>query len=296
MHPQLAASIALIAALLQQVLPEGRTGRVSLLAPDLPEATLVPEGMFTMGSTGRDLSYAVQLCLDHTSRGRCPRRLFLHEAPSRRVRTRAFMIGVTEVRNSDYEACVRAGACAPRSGHRPDPRFDDPRHPVVDVTHGDARGYCRWRDGRLPTEAEWERAARGPTRRRFPWGNAWNNALCNHGEDSGPMTAESDGHRYLSPVGSYPASRSPYGLLDVAGNVWEWVADWYGDDTYRRELDEAGGGIVADPVGPSAGRGRVIRGGSWAYPPFAMRTTTRGLAEETEHAIDVGFRCAWDPR
>ncbi len=286
--------LALLLALLQQVLPEGRTGGPVALAPAPPEALLVPAGEGIEGSTAADVGAAIRLCLDFSSGAGCPRQLFLKETPALRVRTRAFLIGATEVRNEDYEACVRSGACLPRTGHRPDRRLDGPSLPVVDVTHGEAEGYCRFRGGRLPTEAEWERAARGPGGRRFPWGDLWNGRLANHGQSGPPQTDDSDGFRYAAPVGSYPAARSPYGALDMAGNVWEWVADWYGDEAYREALRAAAGGVVADPTGPEAGRGRVIRGGSWAYPPFALRSTTRGLAEETERAIDIGFRCAWD--
>ncbi len=239
-----------------------------------------------MGSTQRDISYAISLC-QLTSPRPCERTNFLHESPPHRIRMNSYQIGRTEVRNSDYEACVRAGACAPRAMHRPDTRFDAPDLPVVDVSWFDAVAYCRWQGGRLPTEAEWERAARGPTSRRYSWGDMWNGALCNHGRDTSPYHDESDGHRYVAPVTAYQASRSPYGLLNMSGNVWEWVNDWYGEATYEQA------GFTADPQGPPFGQLRVLRGGSWATPPHAVRVTTRGHLAERARAIDIGFRCAW---
>ena len=283
----------ILAGLLQGVLPEGRTGSAARLAPHPHDAVFVPGAQVLMGSTAPQIDRAVSLCLEGASDG-CPRRLFVHESPAIRVRTRPLLVGTTEVANADYEACVRAGACQPRAGHRPDPRFDAANHPVVDVTHSDANDYCRWRRGRLPTEAEWEHAARGPRGRLFPWGDGWNGALCNHGQSGSPLTDDSDGHRYVAPVGSYPEARSPVGALDMAGNVWEWVADWYAPDSYGLALERARGGVVTDPRGPETGRGRVIRGGSFAYPPFAQRGATRAVADETERALDIGFRCAWD--
>jgi formylglycine-generating enzyme required for sulfatase activity len=107
---------------------------------------------------------------------------------------------------------------------------------------------------------------------------------------------ESDGYRYVAPVDAYPEARSPYGLLGMAGNVWEWVADWFAEDAYRR--DHVDDGVVPDPQGPSHGRSRVIRGGSWDYPPIFVRTTTRWMpvrgGQIVDRTIDIGFRCAWD--
>lgn len=274
-------------ALLQQLDATGHTGHMTEVVSSRGEASFIPSGEFVMGSTQRDLAYAIWLCQLSSPRP-CERMNFVSETPPHRVRTSAYWIGVTEIDNERYEACVRAGACMPRTSHRPDPRFDAADLPVVDVSHGEALTYCRWRSGRLPTEAEWERAARGSTSRRFPWGNLYNNALCNHGRATLPNHDDSDGYRYVAPVYSYPESRSPYGLLNTSGNVWEWVADWYADDAY------GSGDDFADPRGPQSGRLRVIRGGSWATPAYAVRTTVRGHVSERERAVDIGFRCAWD--
>lgn len=276
-------------ALLEQIDATAATGRTSAVALDPGEAVLVPSGEFVMGSTRRDLAFALELCELESPRP-CDLMNFSSESPPHRVRTGPYWISVTEASNAQYEACVRAGACPPRVGHRPDPRFDAPDLPVVDVSYADAVAYCRWRRGRLPTEAEWERAARGSTPRRFAWGDLWNGALCNHGRATLPHHDDSDGHRYLAPVDAYPASRSPFGLLNTAGNVWEWVADWYDDGFYGAVPN----GVAADPSGPPAGQLRVIRGGSWATPAYAVRATARGHVSEQERAIDIGFRCAWE--
>jgi formylglycine-generating enzyme required for sulfatase activity len=272
--------------LLEQLSTIGHTGWTESIVPAPSEAAWIPSGELVMGSSRADLVYAMVLC-SLVSPGPCGRAMFLDETPQRRVRTRAYSIGTTEVSNEEYETCLRAGACQPRTGHRPDERFDRPDYPVVDVTFEDARGYCRWRGGRLPTEAEWERAARGPARRRYPWGNLWNGALANHGRAELPHHDESDGYRYVAPVTAYPESRSPYGLLNVAGNVWEWVSDWYDESSYSTDT-------ASNPTGPDMGQVRVVRGGSWSTPAYALRVTMRFGAVETDRSIDIGFRCAWD--
>jgi formylglycine-generating enzyme required for sulfatase activity len=280
------AIIAPLVLLLQQVVLDGHTGRTETITPALSESVWIPSGEFLMGSSRDGLAYAVLLCSGVSPRP-CLRRHFLSETPSRHVRTRGYHIGTTEVSNAQYEACLRSGGCPPRSQHRPDERFDGPELPVVDVTFEEALSYCRWRGGRLPSEAEWERAARGPRRRRFPWGDIWNSALANHGRSTIPHHEDSDGYRYLAPVTAYPEGRSPYGLFNMAGNVWEWVSDWYDESSYTT-------GGTSDPTGPSFGQTRVIRGGSWATPAFALRVTMRAQAIETDRSIDVGFRCLWE--
>ncbi len=279
-------SLLSLLLLLEEAVTVGGSGRTEHIAPADSEAVWIPSGEFVMGASRNDLSYALRLC-NRTTPIECPRRLFLHETPQRRIRMSGYFIGLTETSNAQYEACVRAGACQPRSGHRPDSRFDRSDLPVIDVSHIDASSYCRWRRGRLPTEAEWERAARGPTKRRFPWGNLWNGALANHGRSTLPHHDESDGHRYVAPVTAYPHGGSPFGLLNMAGNVWEWVSDWYDENSYSE-------GGTADPSGPEYGQTRVIRGGSWATPAHTVRVTARAQAIETDGRVDIGFRCAWD--
>ena len=163
-------------------------------------------------------------------------------------------------------------------------------HPVILVSWNDAAAYCAWAGRRLPTEAEWEKAGRGWLNGAlYPWGNAdLAGSLVNFADVSlGTGWADSkvnDGWQFTAPVGSYPAGASPYGLLDMAGNVWEWVQDWYGDAYYASAP-------VENPGGPESGSKRVMRGGGWSHEWFAMRLATRRSEAPDSRSADVGFRC-----
>jgi formylglycine-generating enzyme required for sulfatase activity len=158
-------------------------------------------------------------------------------------------------------------------------------HPVVGVSWTQAQAYCDWAGGRLPTEAEWEKAARGPAegagpKRIYPWGNKTPAAdLANFNRNVGG-TRE---------VGQYPPGASPYGALDMAGNAAEWVADWFGD-LYYSEASAAG--INTDPPGPASGQYRVIRGGSHLSEARAIRVAYRDRNTERFQSGYIGFRCA----
>lgn len=196
--------------------------------------------------------------------------------PPRRVRLRSYLLDKTEVTWGQYgtfcRATGRARPAAPAWG------IDD-RHPVVNVTWHDAAAYCAWAGKRLPTEAEWEKGARGADGRTFPWGNTW-----------APERANADDRlKRTSPVGSLPAGASPWGLMDLAGNVWEWCADGYAEAAPR-----AGAGREREAAGPP--RERVLRGGSWAAMPLNARCAARFSSEPTARIDSCGFRGARDVR
>ena len=164
-------------------------------------------------------------------------------------------------------------------------------HPVVQVSWEDAQAYCKWIGGRLPTEAQWEKAARGLDGRRFPWGDKFNGNYLNYGDARCPVErwrdlAYDDGYARTAPVGSYPAGASPYGVLDLAGNVWEWVFDWYERDYY--EVAE-----YRNPIGPAGGVVRAQRGGSWydGEPQGWVNCLVRHQNPASDRYEDVGFRC-----
>ena len=263
---------------------------------------LVPAGEFLMGSP-------------QGSGG------FSDEQPQRKVLVGAYWIDRYEVTNADYLQFVRA------TGHRlpmnsnpavtlwehatPVPGVES--HPVVNVSWDDAVTYCRWAGKRLPTEAEWEKAARGTDGRRYPWGNEWDHTSANSasywagrtiefssGEEWKAFWVKGEGARISKergikgevltlPVGSFPQGVSPFGLFDMAGNVAEWVQDWYEPYSYLNAL-------LTDPQGPAGVLLKVMRGGSWLKPARSLRTTDRDYGFPDDRPSGTGFRCAKDDR
>jgi len=231
-----------------------------------PRATVrVPAGPFTMGS----------------AKG-AP-----DEQPVHRVKVSALRLDRFEVTNARYRECVKAGACTapalPVSHTRPhyfdDPAFDE--YPVIFVSWPQADQFCRFAGGRLPTEAEWEKSARGPKdQREFPWGDEAPD--CRRANSGGLKGCVGD----TDQVGKRPLGASPYGAQDLAGNVWEWVADWYAADAYRLKP-------VPDPTGPATGTLKVMRGGCWESGASTLRVSCRKAELPAAWADNVGFRCAY---
>jgi serine/threonine-protein kinase len=215
------------------------------------------------------------------------------DAPLHVVHVDSFWLDQTEVTNAQYARCVGAGICAPPTacdwGSPTYAQAGAGALPVVCVDWAAARAYCDWAGGRLPTEAQWEKAARGPAGLIYPWGDAFAGTRANycdaHCELDWRDGTYTDGYATAAPVGRYPGAPSFYGALDMAGNVSEWVADWYHRDYYAASPE-------ANPLGPAAGTFKVLRGGSWLSVPRGLRTMTRDYAAPDLRDDSVGFRCA----
>ncbi|MBK8987721.1 MAG: SUMF1/EgtB/PvdO family nonheme iron enzyme [Chloroflexi bacterium] len=217
------------------------------------------------------------------------------ERPSRLVRMDAFFMDETEVTVGQYAQCVVAGACrAPRASaenYYGSDAFND--YPVIFVNWYDAQTFCEWRGARLPSEAEWEMAAGfNPVeglKLRFPWGDVFDGSKLNFCDvnctHSNRDTNYNDGYRFAAPVGTYPDGRSPIGAYDMAGNVMEWLGDWYGFSFYREDSDY-------NPRGPAEGDFRGIRGGSWLSTAGQVGTAARSSFDPLVAQANVGFRCA----
>lgn len=223
---------------------------------------LIPAGEFAMGS----------------DRGQAD------EQPVHRVSLDAFHLDVYEVTVSRYAEFLASQRADPPFKWNEATTGSQGNKPVTGVDWYDAREYCRWVGKRLPTEAEWEMAARGTEGRLYPWGNEHpTKAHANAGQ------TKWRGYDTLTNVGRYGPGKSPNGLYDLAGNLWEWVADWYDPTYYQYSPRE-------NPTGPSAGPLRVLRGGAWNNDSQSIRSANRAGYAPKARRNDVGFRCAKDAK
>jgi len=220
------------------------------------ELVYVPAGDFLMGSTDDDPDAA------HG------------EVPQHPVYLDGYWIDKTEVTNAMFARFVDATGYDARIWRNAASGKSD--HPVVLVNWHDASAYCEWAGRKLPTEAQWEKAARGTDGRRYPWGNGAPAASRSNFDDNVGGT---------TPVGSYPAGASPYGAMDMAGNVLEWVADWYNGEYYTVSPRE-------NPTGPATGQDRLLRGGSCYNDAWGLRSSCRYIDVPVNLGSYVGFRCA----
>jgi formylglycine-generating enzyme required for sulfatase activity len=232
-----------------------QTGQ-EITGPDGGKMVWVPAGEFMMGTNeGGDN--------------------FKDARPAHQVRiTKGFWLGRCTVTHAQYrQYCQETGA------NFPEGNYQGGNYPMVAVSWDQAQAYCQYYGLSLPTEAQWEYAARGAEDRQYPWGNQWDPKKCNHSSNQGP-----DGH--LMPVGSFPAGASWCGALDMAGNVWQWCQDWYGAKYYANSPED-------DPPGPITGTMRVRRGGSWVSDSDNCRSALRDYLDPPNPGS--GFRCSMTP-
>jgi formylglycine-generating enzyme required for sulfatase activity len=252
----------------------------------------VPAGEFVMGSSDQDIVNVLAACAD------CKREWFTDEQPPHAVKLHAFWLDQTEVTNAEFALFLSAqgnqveGSVPWLDLGRAETRIEQTgdyfqateayaEHPVVGVSWFGARAYCRWVDARLPTEAEWEYAARGPEGHIYPWGDEFN---CAGGNFSDSDTGCGDGHPGLAPIGSFPEGKSWSGVLDMAGNAGEWTADFYEAGYYARSPSE-------NPPGPGEGQYRTPRGGAYNVGQWGVRGAHRYWNLPTDRGPFVGFRC-----
>ncbi|MDX2051576.1 MAG: SUMF1/EgtB/PvdO family nonheme iron enzyme [Polyangiaceae bacterium] len=284
-----------------------------------------------LGSSVLEILEAQELCL-RGSRGRpgserdafCAEGLFTDEVPKHKVFVSGFFMDRTEVRVRDYQSCVAAQHCRVLRDSEGAERFFKPDDPVSMVTWFEAQAYCSFQGGRLPTEAEFERAARGVSRpveadadqtvwraRLFPWGDLYNSHASNHGspallpplgvsDEQALASDPSDGFEEKAPVGSFPWGATPEGILDLAGNVAEWVYDLYAPYP-KPSASNVGAAPLIDPRGPATTESgmRVARGGHYKSTAAWLRGAARQAFVAETRSPTLGFRCAhdraWDP-
>jgi formylglycine-generating enzyme required for sulfatase activity len=240
------------------------------------EMVLVPAGDFIMGDDNENNN----------------------ERPAHQVYIDSFYIDKYEVSNEHYKTCVDAGHCQPPNDvvsseitdYYINPKFDN--YPVINIDWDMADKYCTWRDADLPTEAQWEKAARGTDGRSYPWGNEFAGNEVNFCDVNCSTywgnKNYNDEYGNTAPVDSFLQGVSPYGIYNMAGNAWEWVADWYSEKYYQNSPS-------ANPTGPTTGDYRVLRGGSWFSTESQVRSSYRyGGSPTNGYIIAIGFRCAVD--
>ena len=262
-HRKQYGAIAIVfVGLVMLALPSsGQAQQEETMGKDGAPMMLVPAGEFTMG--GNEAA---------------------SEKPVRRVSLDAYYMDKYEVTVEQYAKFLEAASRKAPPEWKIINQPSHQKHPVVMMDWADANAYCLWAEKRLPTEAEWEKAARGADGRIYPWGNDLPTPLrANYGKKHW------DQHTALVPVGTLGDGKSPYGIYDMAGNAWEWVSDWYDRGSYKKSPSQ-------NPKGPEHGDYKVLRGGSWHSKPASLHSSNRNYTSPEHHpSHNNGFRCAKTP-
>ena len=282
------STLLIILSVLRNAPADAELPSIVINEKDGSEMILIQVGKFFMGSAPE----AISLLLEKDAK--ISAGFFRAEHPQHPVILDAFYIDRYKVTNAQYQAFMKA------TGH-PAPKYwtdapemgseisfpvgsQNPKHPVVGISWYDAVAYCEWAGVRLPTEAEWEKAARGRlVNQSYPWGDKLSREYANYGGVGGQ-----DKWQWTAPVGSFPANG--YGLFDIAGNAFEWCSDWFAEDFYHHSPER-------NPTGSETGRTRVLRGGSWnnnLFGKYQMRCAYRFHARPETRNLVIGFRCAVD--
>lgn len=236
----------------------------------------IPASTLLLGSTLEEVFTVTEHCHKmRPSRPCAPEEFSAELSDGETTQVKPFYLDRQEVSSAAYEHCVRSGQCRSAAYEQSTPAMRSPEHPVILVSHSDAETYCSFRGARLPSEAEFELAARGPERRHYPWGNLFHRGLANAGTFERGRTNASDGFHLLAPVHSFLTGRSPQGVLHLAGNVAEWTS------------------TVFRPHGSTdASSLMVVKGGSFAESPVLLRGAARRAVARGTRSPDIGFRCA----
>jgi formylglycine-generating enzyme required for sulfatase activity len=229
-----------------------------------------------LGSTDEEVLAALLRCKREPLGERCDETTFTGESPPHYEKVAGFWMARTETTVAEYARCVAVGRCQPPAFQGGARRFERARYPVTLVSVDEAERFCAFRGGRLPTEAEFERAARGAARRTYPWGQNYSRHLANHGRLGVDPSDASDGFAELAPVGSFPGGATPEGVLDLAGNVAEWTADAF---------------VPAYGLPPTSDR--AVRGGHFASAAPFLRGAARFSKPPGAREPTLGFRCVW---
>jgi formylglycine-generating enzyme required for sulfatase activity len=271
-----------------------------------PEMAYIPAGYVEMGSNDEEIDRAMEMFKD--AEGVEPvRNWFDDEVPKHKIWVNDFYLDKYEVTNREYMKFVNAGGYVKsifwsKDGQEwlsekkiripecfDDFRFNDPDHPVVCISWYEASAYAKWAGKRLPTESEWERAARGDSNSIFPWGD---NTSVKDGYRAnyhpGGENQNKDGYRFTAPVQAFSNGVSPLGIFQMAGNVWEWCEDWYGEDYYAKSP-------AKNPAGPRNGTEKIVRGGSWLNSIISIRSSYRSYVDPKLRYSHIGLRCARSP-